>query len=155
MESSIKIRRFEDSDRERVVQIEGTAPTELTPLSSLRASYEIPSDGFIVAEVDGRVVGFLVADERRVSRGGSEGHILSIAVDRQCRRKGIGAALVASIIDILRTKSIGKVTLEVKTSNQRAIGFYKHLGFEESHLLRRYYKMRGYTEDALLMSKRI
>ena len=155
MERSIKVRRFEDSDQERVGQIEGAALRELTPFSSLRLFYEITPYGFIVAEFDGILVGFLVANERRASDGGSEGHILSIAVDPKYRRKGIGAALVANIIDTVRRMSIKKVTIEVKVNNRPAIEFYKHLGFEESPILKRYYRMRGFTEDALVMSKRI
>lgn len=155
MQDSIIIREFVESDMERVKQIETASLRELTPLSSIQLFYEIPKEGFIVAEDGGKVVGFLVANVRSPLEGELEGHILSIAVDPEYRRRGIGACLVTGIINTLKNKGVRKVALEVKLKNHGAREFYRLLGFKESHVVKHYYRMRGYTEDALVMSKEL
>jgi ribosomal-protein-alanine N-acetyltransferase len=126
----------------------------MTPLRQLALYYKIIPEGFLVAEVDGNVAGYIVANLRE-RQGNEEGHILSIAVDPAHRRRGLGTELIKEIVKVFQNKGIRLLSLEVKASNDDARKFYLNLGFEEIGILKRYYRGRGYTEDAIIMTKRI
>lgn len=150
----IVVRQFLPSDIKRVMEIERASIKEITPLSHLSRYYEIPPWGFIVAEIDGIVIGYIITSIKDINRR-KEGHLLAIAIDPAYRRKGVGTKLLSNMEKILRDMEINKIGLEVKVNNIDARRFYKHLGFKESRILKGYYKMRGYTEDAVLMVKNI
>ena len=113
-------------------------------------------DAFFVAEVDGKVVGYVMS---RVEYGApnisketlvKKGHIVSIAVLEGYRRRGIGAALMKAAIEALRDKyGCKEVYLEVRVSNEPAIRLYEKLGFQKIRVLPMYY-LDG--EDAYLMA---
>jgi [ribosomal protein S18]-alanine N-acetyltransferase len=74
----------------------------------------------LVAELDGRVVAFLVT--RALVE--NECEILNLAVAPAFRRRGIARQLLR---DVLR----GTIFLEVRESNTAAREFYKSIGFKE------------------------
>jgi len=152
---TIRVRRFVQGDMERVKEIEEASMRYLTPLSSLSIHYEIVPEGFLVAEVKNRVVGFIIANIRCTQDGRKEVHILSIAVDPMYRRQGIGAALIRNAIKVFKVSGVSRIGLEVNVKNMDARRFYTRLGFKEAHIIRRYYRMRGYSEDAVAMVKDI
>lgn len=152
---TIRVRPFVQGDMERVKEIEGASMRYLTPLSSLSIHYEIVPEGFLVAEVKNRVVGFIIANIRCTQDGRKEVHILSIAVDPMYRRQGIGAALIRNAIKVFKVSGVSRIGLEVNVKNTDARRFYTRLGFKEAHIIRRYYRMRGYSEDAVAMVKDI
>lgn len=96
---------------------------------------------FTAAERDGRIVGYCAAD-----RVLDEGQILSLAVLPDCRRAGIGRALLRHTLALLDVPS---VWLEVRASNAAARGLYRSEGFEE--LARRAAYYRRPVEDAVVM----
>lgn len=75
------------------------------------------------------VVGFVAA--RR------DGYILFLAVDPEFRSQGYGERLVAAVAEDHRS-----VTCHARTSNENALGFYDHLGFDIER------RIDGYYEDA-------
>ena len=155
MEQSIKIRQFISSDMEKIEEIEKDCVSYVTPFSFLSLYYEIIPECFLVAEADGKVVGYVISNLRKTREVNEEGHILSIAVDPSYRRRKIGNTLINQIINVFKNKGVKRLSLEVKANNIAAQKFYLSLGFEEVQVLKRYYRMRGYTEDAVLMVKRI
>jgi len=127
----------------------------LTPFSSLALHYEIVPEGFLVAEVDGKVVGYIIANLRKTQEGREEGHILAVAVDPAYRRRKVGTALMEQITGVFKDKGVDQLSLELKASNREARNFYLNLGFREVYVARHYYRMRGYTEDAAIMVKNL
>jgi ribosomal-protein-alanine N-acetyltransferase len=105
-------------------------------------------DGFIIAEVQGKVVGFIVGVVERAY----EARILILAVEDDYRKQGIGSKLCNLFMDRFRRGGIRKVKLEVRVSNLGAIGLYEKLGFETKKVLTKYY---ADGEDAYLMSRPI
>ena len=153
MSGQITIRKYEESDQEAINYIESQTKRELTPILSILCYYDIPSDGFLVAEMEGNVVGFIVLTTRTTAAENMEGRILSIATDLAYKRRGIGKALINHTINMMREKGVRRIRLEVKTNNTNAQRFYYKIGFQKSHIIPHYYRMRGFTEDALSLVK--
>lgn len=150
--STVNVRQFKSSDAAEVQEIEKTSIKELTPLSQLVHYYEFIPECFLVAEIEKRIVGFIVAN-LYFNKGKREGHVLSLAVTPSHRRSGVGRFLLEEVSKILREKRAARIRLEVKSSNQGARLFYLKQGFKESSILHGYYRMRGYSEDGILMTK--
>lgn len=151
----ITVRKFNENDKEYVNSIEKQASKELTSISSILHYYNIPDDGFRVAEIDSVIVGFIIFNTRIAEDGTKEGHILSIATDGKSKKKGVGRILIEDMVEKMKNVGITRIGLEVKTSNTEAHKFYYKLGFEKLHTIPRYYRMRGYSEDALVLKKNI
>lgn len=141
----LRIRLFRPDDFQRVVEIERAAFAEdYAPL--FIQLYEMSSDGFYVAEVDGLVAGYIVAalaEDR-------EGRIFSLAVDPAFRKRGVAAALLQRALDLYRSEGIPAVRLEVRVDNAPAQALYRRFGFEAVGRLPGYYSD---GTDALVMRR--
>jgi ribosomal-protein-alanine N-acetyltransferase len=102
---------------------------------------------FLVAELDGQTVGYLVA-----SVSGRRAHIISLAVDENFRRRRVGSILLQTLIDNLKAGGVGEILLEVRVDNIAARRLYEKFGFEATGNLRGYYEDGG---DAALYRLRI
>ncbi|MFB6156505.1 MAG: GNAT family N-acetyltransferase [Haloferacaceae archaeon] len=80
--------------------------------------------------VDDDLAGFVSA--RR------DGYILFLAVAPEMRGKGFGRRLVAEVAEDHRT-----VTCHARTTNDDALRFYEHVGFEVERRVDRYYEDGG------------
>ena len=103
---------------------------------------------FWVAEnEESRVIGFacssLILDEL---------HIQEVAVDKNCRNKGLGALLINQLLQTAAAKNAKRAYLEVRRSNQSAIRLYEKCGFSVDTVRTGYY---GDGEDAVFMSVKI
>jgi len=105
-----------------------------------------------VAEVDGRVVGQL---DVHISGYPKAKHVanLGIAVVKAYRDRGVGRALMERALAWMEGKGVEKATLEVFSTNTRAIALYKKMGFEVEGVRRKQYKVRGKSVDDVLMAK--
>lgn len=135
------IRKVASSDLQRVKEIENSSFPK-TPYDTLTfIAYWISyPDSFLVYDDGndiGQVKGYIIFDP-------FDGHVVSIAVDKKYRRRGIGGNLVAEVLN-----RAGKAYVEVRESNEEAIEFYRSLGFEKVDRVSRYY----INEDALIMVK--
>jgi ribosomal-protein-alanine N-acetyltransferase len=90
-----------------------------------------------------RLVGYLIC-----SRYEQVWHVMNVAVDIGYQRSGIASALLAELYAQVDDSS-ARFTLEVRRSNQAAIGLYEREGFQAAGIRRRYYQDNG--EDALVM----
>ena len=80
-----------------------------------------------------------------------ETDMMNIAVSPECRRKGIGEALIAALIQQLKARESRCLSLEVRGSNAAAIALYEKLGFHQVGRRPNYY--RNPREDALILRK--
>ena len=60
---------------------------------------------------------------------GHRGWIYSLAVSSECRKRGIGAALVRHAEEALVQKGCAKVNLQVIATNTEVVSFYEKLGY--------------------------
>lgn len=98
---------------------------------------------YIVAEVDGEIIGF----------GGfwqviDEAHITNIAVMADYRQTGVGQNIMNAMLTLAREKGCVAMTLEVRGDNQPAINFYLKNQFTREGRRKDYY---GLGMDAIIM----
>lgn len=128
---SITIRPYEDRDWSEISRIHDVARLDelrgaglLDAYLDLAATYEnegLFDDELWVAELDGRVAGFLAGS---LGEDGEGGEITWMYVDPALYRRGVGRALIEHFL----ARASGPVELEVLEGN-KARRFYEAVGF--------------------------
>lgn len=80
-----------------------------------------------------------------------EGQITNIAVHPKARRQGFGRAVLNALIRDAKERDLEQIALEVRASNEAAIGLYEKTGFFVAGRRKNFYKKPA--EDALVMLK--
>ena len=90
-------------------------------------------NGFRVAELGGKPVGFVACDTNWFSRyeGEKVAEIHEIVVHPDYQGKGIGARLIETALEYGKSRGRRISELWVGVTNERAKRFYKRLGFKE------------------------
>lgn len=101
---------------------------------------------------------YLVADEAGLTLGyaglaalAGEAFVQTIGVRRSHWGHGLGAELLAALLDEAAGRGASQVLLEVRADNERAQGLYRRFGFVVIHRRRHYYQPSGV--DALVMRR--
>ena len=143
----VDVRDMMPEDVPRVMQIES-------------ASYQFPwSDGIFrdclrvgyvcfVAEIDDIIVGYGV-----MSTGAGEAHVLNLCIAEAWRNRGLGAQLLAHLLEFARAVGVSDAFLEVRPSNTSAIRLYQSAGFSQIGVRRGYYQSVGGREDAVVLRR--
>lgn len=78
--------------------------------------------------------------------------IINLYVDEEYQGMGFGSIIMDFVIDICEQSNIQNLSLEVRSSNIKAINLYKKYGLKESHIRKNYYvNDNKETEDAIVM----
>ena len=127
MQKTFKLRKFNQNDLRSVVHINSVClPENYTDYFFIDLYQRFP-ETFIVAEENGEVAGYIMC---RVELGLSnfgfsgvikKGHIVSVAVLPQYRRKGVGQALITEAMEGMRLYNAKQCFLEVRITNTPAI----------------------------------
>ena len=99
-----------------------------------------------VLEQDSQVVGFCILQKVH-----DEANLLLMAIDPACQSRGLGMQLLEQSIEGLGAQC-NMVFLEVRQSNQAAIGLYEKTGFAQMDLRKNYYPTAQGKEHAVLMA---
>jgi L-amino acid N-acyltransferase YncA len=84
---------------------------------------------FLVAEVDGRVTGFVIGEVRDWEFGSPPcGWVFAIDVDPEARLKGVGASLLAAICTSFRRAGVRKVRTMLSRDNNLILSFFRSQG---------------------------
>ncbi len=116
-------------------------PTEFSELvARMDAVLADPSTHAWVAEVDGQAVAHLIAREHRLAAHVylHPQHTLlvdQLAVDPAHRRRGIGRALMDTVVERAQQRGASRVELTVRAHNEGASAFYAALGYVPSQTL--------------------
>ncbi len=153
-----KLRKFALNDLGRVTYINSVSlPENYTDFFFVDLYRRFP-ETFIVAESNGEVVGYIMC---RIETGMSnfglsgiikKGHVVSVAVLPNHRRKGIGEALITKALEAMRGYGAKQCYLEVRVTNEEAIGLYKKMEYDVTRTIRGYY---ADGEDAYVMTKKL
>jgi ribosomal-protein-alanine N-acetyltransferase len=95
----------------------------------------LPTIRYLVAEVDGRVVGYAVA-----SFAGDIAELQRIGVVDASRRSGVATALLDEVVAEAPGTGADRLLLEVREDNPGAVAFYAARGFVEIDRRPRYYR---------------
>jgi ribosomal-protein-alanine N-acetyltransferase len=152
------IRYAEASDIASVINVNATTlPEHYSDYFYYEILNEFPNT-FVVAEIGGEVVSYIMC---RIEYGLSvmkrfglarKGHIISIATLEAHRGKGVGTNLIQRAMDEMRKGGCKEVFLEVRVTNDDAVGLYKKLSFQVSGTMQGYYKD---GESAYLMAQQL
>ena len=143
----MRIERFTDErDVDAIVALEAESFTN--PWSRETLVWELRNSDvtriYVAREDDGRVVAFcacwVVFDEL---------HVNTLAVSPSERRRGVATALMRAVLDDARAAGAARATLEVRASNEAALGLYTALGFRIQGTRPRYYTRP--EEDAYVL----
>jgi len=157
VDETVIVRKARKEDIPIVMYINKVSLPENYPEWFFEEHLERWGEAFYVAEVGGKVVGYVMS---RVEFGApyvvegsivKKGHIVSIAVLEGYRRRGIGRQLMEKALRSLKeVYECKEVYLEVRVSNLPAIRLYEKLGFKKVRIIPMYY-LDG--EDAYLMAR--
>jgi [ribosomal protein S18]-alanine N-acetyltransferase len=141
---AVEIRVLELSDLTAIEAIEQKAYP--TPWSrSMFASELAKPTSICLGAFEGQdLVGYVIN-----SRYVDAWHVMNVAVDPDHQRRGVATALLERLFEVTRDDERRGYTLEVRVSNEDAIGLYEKLGFEARGIRRGYYTDN--REDALIM----
>jgi ribosomal-protein-alanine N-acetyltransferase len=95
----------------------------------------LPTIRYLVAEVDGEVVGYAVA-----SFAGDIAELQRIGVTPTARRTGVASALLDEVVAEAPATGANRLLLEVREDNGGALAFYAARGFIEIDRRPRYYR---------------
>lgn len=111
-----------------------------------------PDDLFLVAEVDGRVVGQVDAYR---GRWGKTRHTadIGLVIAEDYRNVGIGRRLLQAVDRWAQDAGLLKLSLGVFSSNDRAVHLYRSCGFDVEGVRSRHLYVHGQYVDELIMAK--
>ena len=132
----VRSREASPEDLQAVLAIEYKCFPDPYPFNLLKRLHLMHPDGFLVADAEGVVVGYVIG----VLRWGETGHVLAIGVLPNYQRQRLGTMLLKNIVNHLRSKGARTVRLEVRKSNIAAQQFYKRMGFIEREQILYYYE---------------
>ena len=98
----------------------------------------------LLARIDKEIVGFIIGRVNLI-RNRPEGHIMTIDVAPNYRRKRIAQKLMSETEAVFKTKGAKECKLEVREDNIAALGLYMKLGYKKITWLEHYYgKAHGF-----------
>ena len=142
----MNITRMNEAHVSQVAALEKLCFSDPWSETSVASELDNPLSLWLIAEEEGTVLGYVgsqtVLDET---------DMMNIAVQPECRRRGIAAALIGELVNQLRERGSHILRLEVRESNVPAIALYESMGFTQLGLRKNYY--RNPKENALILGK--
>lgn len=149
------MRSYRPEDFDRLIEIDHACFVEGIAYPEEEMAYYLRRrSAMTLVATDGDLIkGFVIADRFRSRRSAqSMGHIITIDVEPEAQKTGLGSVLLTSIEEKLRRAECGYVSLEVAVDNEKAMRFYKKHGYSVLKVLPRYYLN---SVDGLLMGKKL
>lgn len=138
-EPSIRIRALDELDISDIVAIDEQIGGLYRPeVWERRIGYYLRRDpeASVVAEVDGKVAGFMLGEARSGEFGLEEptGWIEVLGVDPSHRSKALGRRMATAMLEHFRSQGVRSVRTLVDEEREDLRGFFSSLGFEPSGL---------------------
>lgn len=138
------IRIMQKKDVEEVARLEQKIFSRPWSSKGFFDALSLPNTVFFVAEEEGKILGYcgmyLSMDEAEVT---------NVAVDEAFRCRGIGAMLLRAMKREAELRTIAKIVLEVRVSNDTAIRLYERNDFCRCGVRKGFYE--NPVEDAYIM----
>jgi ribosomal-protein-alanine N-acetyltransferase len=140
------IRRCTLEDLDTVIEINERELPEDYPYFFYKSILDNFSDCFLVAQNrNGDVIAYIMWRVEKSPAINSlkyvnKGHLVSIAVSENYRRKGAANALLSSSMAAIKKYKIKQYVLEVRVSNYAAIRLYEKFNFQVESIKQNYYR---------------
>ena len=138
--------KMDETHIEAIAELERVCFHDPWSINSISSELHNPLSAWLVAVDEGVVCGYV--GSQSVLDGAD---MMNIAVHPDYRKRGIGSTLIEKLIVLLKEKNVISLSLEVRASNETAIGLYHKMGFEVIGKRPGYY--RNPREDAYIMRK--
>lgn len=138
--SSPTIRKMVPSDKDRIIEIDIKVLEKPRPeywemkIELIEKRSQISA---LVAELDGKVVGFIFGGASRWEYGVPEniGWIDTIGVDPDYQRKGVAKILFTEMTKSLKQGGVDTITTFVKRRDWLLLKFFNSLGFQKGDMV--------------------
>jgi len=103
-------------------------------------------ESFLVAQdYTGKITGYIMWRVEKTPsldslRYAIQGHLVSIAVSQEHRKKGVAKALLSNSMIAIKKYKIQEYVLEVRVSNYNAIKLYEQFDFQILNIKKNYYR---------------
>jgi ribosomal protein S18 acetylase RimI-like enzyme len=127
------IRSFLTSDESDVIDLWhrcNLVVPQNDPRKDIAAKLKVQPELFIVGAISERIVSTAMA-----GYDGHRGWVYYLAVDPDYQRKGIGRQMMEKVEKSLRELGCQKINVQVRSSNESVVSFYKHLGFSNDDVI--------------------
>ena len=144
----MQIRAFQPEDLEGLYRLDQSCypPGIAYSRYALREFLSAPGARAWVAEEEETLVAFIIVRQT----GGARGHIITLDVREDRRRRGIGTELLRAAEAWLAAQGVKRIRLETATDNAAAVTFWQRAGYATVAHLPRYYLAQ---QDAYRMEK--
>lgn len=142
----ILIRRCNLDDLDGVIEVNEKELPEDYPYFFYKSILDNFSESFLIAQnSSGKTVGYIMwRIEKTPSldslRYTSKGHLVSIAVSKDYRKKGIAKSLLSNSMLAVKRYKIDEYVLEVRVSNYNAVKLYEQFNFQIGNIKKNYYR---------------
>jgi ribosomal protein S18 acetylase RimI-like enzyme len=136
---NLQIRKIETEDASDIGSIQAAitkSPTNIDFRQIIEDQVRKDEDVSFVAEIDGRVVGYMISYIVFGGFGLEKGAwIATLGVDPKFMGQGIGKRLAEEILEVYRKKGINDIYTSVRWDSVDLLSFFKTLGFDRSNFI--------------------
>ena len=133
----ITVRAMQVKDAEQVSELEKMIFSQPWSYQGFVDSLSLPNTVFLVAEENNKILGYIGM------------YLSNVAVSPEMRCHGFGGMLLAEAKKEAESRSVGRIVLEVRCSNDSAIRLYERNGFVNHGVRKGFYELP--KEDAYIM----
>lgn len=110
------------------ISFEVDAPTVEEMANRIRST--LPTYPYLVAELDGQVIGYAYASQHRAREAYRFSVDITVYVDQRTRRSGVGRAVYEKLLPILKRQGFHAVYAGIALPNAGSVGLHERLGFK-------------------------
>jgi ribosomal protein S18 acetylase RimI-like enzyme len=159
--SQVRVRVARASDEAQLARLDRVSwsprsgfPSVMQQAGTVFFLTESPPQAFLVAEIDGVVVGYIrLGSPLPLPENAHVMGVLGLAVAPDARRRGVATALLTAAERRARARGARKLSLRTFSTNPEAVRLYTSFGFEREGLLRAEFLIEGQYVDDLLLAK--
>lgn len=145
-----KIRLARDAELLLLYKLDSVASLTPWSLGSYTSSFANPRHKIYVLIEANQIIGAII-----MGYALDEAEILQLWIKKELQHKGYGSIFLQQIIAVCKKSYLVDIFLEVRNDNIGAIKLYERLGFSNVGIRKDYYKVDGWTFDAITMQKKL
>lgn len=140
----ITVRTMQIKDAQSVSRIEQEIFSKPWSYQGFVDALNLGNTIFLVAEEEGKILGYI-----GMYLSLDEGEITNVAVAATERQRGVGGLLLTEMKKEAERRSVARIILEARVSNDSAIRLYERSGFKNCGVRKGFYDLP--KEDAYIM----